>query len=94
MDIKKELEQKLLNKEMTLLEMDNAVLDILELEEESYPRDKNSLFAHFDPVGIIKSGNFVYAGSESFFDVFFEATENEKADTFDTTVQVTYINNL
>lgn len=100
MDIKKELEQKLLNKEMTLLEMDNAILDVLELDEEnSYPRVKNSVFAYFEPAGIIERGHFAYVGSESFFDIYFEAATDETgkadaADTFDAIIKVTEINRL
>jgi hypothetical protein len=97
MDIKKELENRLLGAKMTLLEMDNAVLDVLELEEEnSYPRVKNSIFARgaFETAEIIRIGNFVYAASESFFDIFFEAADSVKADTFDIIVKITKINEL
>ena len=90
MIIKKRIEERVLNQEMTLLKMDNQILDVIDNDApHRLTRDKNSIFSRDTEEHLI-NGDFCYQIFGGFINIRFRITDNEadKKSIFDIYVKV------
>ena len=90
MDIKKELENRLLGEEMTLLEMDDIALNLLGKQAGGCKRDSNGFF-----LATQTTGKFTYITKNiDLFDVVFEVLREQAKEPYKITLKVTCINKI